>query len=118
MKNLNNTTQLIGRVVNNAELRTANNGQQVVSFRFAVDCSYVNKESERINRADYYDVERWFKADKEVKMQNVFVKGAMFMLTGKIVSKAFIDKKTNKIVQKLGLNMADSLLLTNPKKNG
>jgi len=112
---LNNTTTIVGRVVENAKVRVAENLNQVVTFRIAVDDSYTNKKGERIPRPIFYDIERWFPAGKEVKMQNIFLKGTLFTIQGKVVAKSYINN--NEIVQKLGLKMTASLFHSAPKKN-
>jgi single-stranded DNA-binding protein len=115
IENLNNQTQLIGRVTEDAVVRRiSQGGNQVISFSIAVNGGYKSK-GVWLNTVEYFEVEKWIEASKEIKIDKLFTKGTLFAFKGKAISKAYLDKN-NKIVQKLGLSLDTFSLLSQPKQ--
>jgi len=92
---------ITGRLTRNAEVRTLNNGKQVVNFSVAVNDSYRNKQGERIEQTAFFDCSFW-KSPNVVKM---LTKGLLVELSGRVSTRAWVTKDGE---AKAGLNFHTS----------
>lgn len=88
---LNHIT-LMGRLVNDPELRRTGNGDAVCSYRVAVDRDFKGKDGNR--EADFIDIVSW-KAAGEFVSKN-FAKGRMILVSGRLQMRNWVDKDGNK----------------------
>lgn len=79
---------IIGRLTRDAEVKTLDNGKQVVNFSVAVDDSYKNKQGERVKRVEFFNCSYW-RTPNVVKM---LTKGLLVALTGRVSASAWINK--------------------------
>lgn len=91
MNSLKNRVILIGRLGQNPETRTIENGKKVTHFTLATDDSYKNAEGQRISEATWHNITAWNGladiADRFLK------KGREVAVEGRIVYKTYEDKK-------------------------
>lgn len=87
-----NSAILIGRLVNDPELRTTPNNVSVTSFRIAVDRNYQKQGEER--QADFIDIVAWRQTADFVT--RYFRKGSMIAVQGSIQTRSYEDKQGNK----------------------
>ncbi len=89
MNNLRNRVQLIGRLGNDPEVKTFDNGQ-MVRISLATSEKYRNKRGEEIEDTQWHNVIAWGKtaeiAEKYLK------KGQEVVITGKLETRQFEDK--------------------------
>ena len=87
-----NCAVLMGRLVADPDLRTTPSGVSVVSFRIAVDRSFVKQGEER--QADFIDIVAWRQTAEFVA--RYFRKGSMIAVQGSIQTRQYEDKQGNK----------------------
>lgn len=86
-----NVVAIMGRLVDDPELRTTTQGHSVCSFRIACDRSYVQQGQER--QADFIDIVAWrHQADFVSKY---FQKGSMIAVEGSLQTRNYQDKNGN-----------------------
>ena len=81
-----NSVVLMGRIVNDLELKTTQSGLSVVSFRIAVDRKYSKGEKQ----TDFFDVVAW-----ETQAEFIcryFRKGSLIALEGELRTRSFQTK--------------------------
>lgn len=83
-----NRTILMGRLANDPKLNTTNDGTHVVTFRIAVDRSYVKKGEER--KADFIDIVCWRQQADFVC--NNFKKSSLILIEGQLQSRTYQTK--------------------------
>lgn len=83
-----NCTVLMGRMVNDPELKTTQSGTSVTSFRIAVDRNTKEKT------ADFIDIVAWRQTAEFVT--RYFHKGSMIAIQGSIQTRNYEDKNGNK----------------------
>ena len=115
MNSLKNKVQLIGRLGQNPELKTIDNGKKIVRFTFATDDSYKNSEGQKIKETTWHNIVGWNGlADLSGKYLK---KGSKVALEGKIVYRTYEDKTgVTKYITEIVL--ADLMFLDPAKKNG
>lgn len=89
---------LTGRVVKQAEVRptTNGNGTQAISFRVAVNTSYLDKETgERKEVTTYYNAVIWKRAGKSTKIAESLVPGKVVEIHGLPKATTYTDKDNN-----------------------
>ena len=86
-----NLVALMGRLVYDPELKTAQNGTNVCSFRIAVDRSFARQGEER--KADFIDVTAWRQTAEFVC--KYFQKGSMIAVEGSLQTTSYQDKNGN-----------------------
>lgn len=52
-------TQIIGRVGNDAEVKTLDNGSKVISFNVACTENWKNKQGEKQSKTTWYECSKW-----------------------------------------------------------
>ena len=87
-----NCAVLMGRLVADPDLRTTPSGVSVVSFRIAVERSFVKQGEER--QADFIDIVAWRQTAEFVA--RYFHKGSMIAVQGSIQTRNYEDKQGNK----------------------
>lgn len=106
-----NKTILMGRIVNDLELKTTPNGVAVCSFRVAVDRRYQTKGEEK--KTDFFNIVAWRSSAEFVT--KYFAKGRMVLVEGEMQTRQYTDKNGN-------LNtwyevVADQICFTGEKKD-
>ncbi len=86
-----NNVTMMGRIVNDLELKVTPNGTNVCSFRIAVDRRYQTKGEER--KADFFNVVAW-RSNAEF-ICKWFGKGRMILITGELQTRQYTDKNGN-----------------------
>lgn len=86
-----NHCQMMGRIVNDPELKVTPNGIAVCSFRIAVERRYHAKNEER--KTDFFNVVAWRKLGEFVT--KYFPKGRMIFVGGELQTKQYTDKHGN-----------------------
>ncbi len=115
MNTLKNRVLLIGRLGQNPETKTIDNGKKVTRFTLATDDSYKNSEGQKIKEATWHNIVAWNGiadvADRFLK------KGRQVAVEGRIVYRSYEDKKgLTKNITEIVLN--DLMLLGSGKANG
>lgn len=87
-----NRVTIMGRIANDVELRTTNNGTSVTSFTVCVDRSYAKAGEER--QTDFINVVAWKHTAEFVS--RYFQKGNMIAIDGKIQTRNYEDKDGKK----------------------
>ena len=105
-----NKTVLMGRVCNDLELKTTQEGISVLSFRLAVDRSYQAKGGER--KADFFNIVAWRSTAEFIS--RYFSKGRMILVEGKLQTRQYVDK--NGITQNVVELVVSSAHFTGEKK--
>lgn len=86
-----NNVTMMGRIVNDLELKVTPNGTSVCQFRIAVDRRYQAKGEER--KADFFNVVAWRKSAEFVTTW--FAKGRMILVQGELQTRSYTDKNGN-----------------------
>lgn len=83
---------LMGRLVEEPEVRRTQSGKQVTSFRIA--CDRGRKDASGQSQADFFDVTAWEKTGEFVG--RYFGKGSLILVEGRLQSSQYTDKNGNK----------------------
>lgn len=86
-----NNCTMMGRIVNDPELKVTPNGIAVCSFRIAVERRYHAKDEER--KTDFFNVVAWRKLAEFVS--KYFAKGRMILVGGELQTRSYTDKNGN-----------------------
>lgn len=86
-----NNVTMMGRIVNDLELKVTPNGTNVCAFRIAVERQYQKKGEER--KSDFFNVVAWRK-DAEF-ITKWFAKGRMILIQGELQTRQYTDKNGN-----------------------
>ena len=86
-----NKVIMMGRIVNDPELRTTPQGVNVCSFRIAVDRRFQQKGEER--KSDFFNVVAWRQQAEFVN--RYFGKGRMILVEGELNTRSYTDKNGN-----------------------
>jgi len=89
-----NKVILIGRVVNDPELRTISSGQSVCSFRLATNIVWSDSNGQKREKADFHNIVLWRKL-AEIASQYL-TKGSLVLIEGRIQTRSWQDKSGNK----------------------
>lgn len=81
-----NNVVLMGRIVNDLELKTTQSGLSVVSFRIAVDRKYSKGEKQ----TDFFDVVAW--KNQAEFICKYFRKGSLIVLEGELQTRSYQTK--------------------------
>ena len=82
-----NKVVLMGRICNDLELKSTQNGVSVLSFRLAVDRSYQPKDAEKT--ADFINIVAWRSTAEFIS--KYFSKGRLILLEGEIQTRSYDD---------------------------
>ena len=86
-----NKVIMMGRIVNDLELKTTPQGTPVCSFRIAVDRNFQKKGEER--KSDFFNVVTWRQTAEFVTRW--FGKGRMILIEGEMQTRQYTDKNGN-----------------------
>lgn len=84
-----NKVIMMGRIVNDLELKTTPQGVSVCSFRIAVDRRFQNKGEEK--KSDFFNVVAWRQQAEFVT--KYFHKGRSILVEGEMTTRQYTDKK-------------------------
>lgn len=82
-----NKVILMGRICNDLELKSTQNGVSVLSFRLAVDRNYQPKDAEKT--ADFINIVAWRSTAEFIS--KYFSKGRLILLEGEIQTRSYDD---------------------------
>lgn len=107
-----NKVIMMGRIVNDLELKTTPSGVSVCSFRIAVDRRFQTKGEER--KSDFFNVVAW--RQQAEFLTRFFSKGKMILVEGELTTRQYTDKNgTPNTWYEIA---ADRLSFTGEKANG
>lgn len=86
-----NKVIMMGRIVNDLELKTTPTGVSVCSFRIAVDRRFQTKGEER--KSDFFNVVAW--RQQAEFLSRYFSKGKMILVEGEMTTRQYTDKNGN-----------------------
>lgn len=86
-----NKVIMMGRIVNDLELKTTPSGVSVLSFRIAVDRRFQTKGEER--KSDFFNVVAW--RNEAEFISRYFAKGRMILVEGELQTRSYTDKNGN-----------------------
>lgn len=86
-----NKVVMMGRIVNDPELKSTPNGVNVCSYRIAVDRRFTPKGEEK--KSDFFNVVSW-RNDAEF-VAKYFSKGRMILIEGELQTRQYTDKNGN-----------------------
>lgn len=86
-----NKVIMMGRLVNDLELKTTPNGITTCSFRIAVDRNYQKKGEEK--KTDFFNVTAWRNTAEFIS--RFFSKGRMILIEGEMQVSQYTDKNGN-----------------------
>ncbi len=86
-----NKVIMMGRIVNDLELKTTPSGVSVLSFRIAVDRRFQTKGEER--KSDFFTVVAW--RNEAEFISRYFAKGRMILVEGELQTRSYVDKNGN-----------------------
>lgn len=86
-----NKVIMMGRIVNDLELKTTPQGVSVCSFRIAVDRRFQTKGEEK--KSDFFNVVAWRQQAEFVT--RYFGKGRMIFVEGELQTRSYTDKNGN-----------------------
>ena len=86
-----NNVTMMGRIVNDPELKATPKGTNVCSFRIAVERQYQTKGEER--KADFFNVTAWRSTAEFICKW--FGKGRMILVQGELQTRPYTDKNGN-----------------------
>lgn len=89
MSTLRNNVRLIGRVGNNPETKTFDNGMKV-SFSLATSDFYYNDKNEKVENTQWHNIIAWGKTAELI--QKYVEKGKEIAVEGKITYRTYDDK--------------------------
>lgn len=94
MKNLRNKVQLIGNLGSSPEVKTFENGKQMVRFSVATNETYRNAQGEQVNDTQWHNVVAWGNTAKIA--EKYLEKGKEVAIEGKLTNRSYDDKEGNK----------------------
>ena len=86
-----NKAIIMGRIVNDLELKSTPSGVSVLSFRIAVDRRYQTKGEEK--KTDFLNIVAW--RNEAEFISRYFAKGRMILIEGEIQTRSYQDKNGN-----------------------
>ena len=86
-----NKAILMGRIVNDLELKSTPSGVSVLSFRIAVDRRFQTKGEEK--KTDFLNVVAW--RNEAEFISRYFAKGRMILIEGEIQTRSYQDRNGN-----------------------
>lgn len=87
-----NKVIMMGRIVNDLELKTTPSGVSVCKFRIAVDRNYQKQGEEKVS--DFFNITVWRSTAEFVC--RYFAKGRMILVEGELQTSPYTDKNGNK----------------------
>ena len=90
MSTLRNSVRLIGRVGNNPEKKTFENGNKLVSCSLATNEVYYNDKNEKIETTQWHNLVAWGKVADI--FEKYVEKGKEIAISGKLTYRSYDDK--------------------------
>ena len=94
MNALRNKVQLIGRLGQDPEIMTFDDGNKMAKFSIATDDSYKDKNGEKVERTYWHNV--IVSGGLVNIVENYVVKGKEIAIEGKLTNRSYEDKDGNK----------------------
>jgi len=94
MNALRNKVQLIGRLGQDPEIITFDDGNKMAKFSIATDDSYKDKNGEKVERTFWHNVA--VRGGLVNIVENYVVKGKEIAIEGKLTNRSYEDKDGNK----------------------
>ena len=94
MNTLRNKVQLIGRLGQNPEIRTFDNGKVMAKFSLATTDSYKDSSGKKITETQWHNITVWGPMAKTA--EKFLLKGSEVAVEGKLVHRAWDDKDGKK----------------------
>lgn len=94
MSTLRNNVRLIGRVGNNPETKTFDNGNKVTTFSLATNDFYYNDKNEKVETTQWHTLVAWGKTADLI--QKYVEKGKEIAIEGKLTYRTYEDKENVK----------------------
>lgn len=94
MNALRNKVQLIGRLGQEPEIISFNDGNKMAKFSLATDDSYKDKEGNKVERTYWHNVV--VKNGLVNVVENYVTKGQEIAIEGKLINRSYEDKEGNK----------------------
>ncbi|MBT8262036.1 MAG: single-stranded DNA-binding protein [Bacteroidia bacterium] len=94
MNALRNKVQLIGRLGQDPEIMTFDDGNKLAKFSMATDDSYKDKNGEKVERAYWHNVV--VRGGLVNVVENYVSKGQEIAIEGKLTNRSYEDKEGNK----------------------
>ena len=91
MKNLRNSVQLIGRLGQDPEIRTLDNGRQMARLSLATNETYRNAKGEKVTSTEWHSLVGWGKTAELIG--SLCTKGKEIAIRGKITYRSYEDKQ-------------------------
>ncbi len=105
--------EIIGRLTADSTVKKIGDNKQVVNFSIAMNETYKPKDGEKREITTYVDCSYWLDAKRAQWLK----KGAMVVLTGRIGTNAYVDKK-GEAVARLTFHVNDINILVFAKQDG
>jgi len=94
MNALRNKVQLIGRLGQEPEIITFDDGKKIAKFSMATDDSYKDKDGNKVERAYWHNVV--VRNGLVNVVENYVTKGQEIAVEGKLTNRSYEDKEGNK----------------------
>lgn len=94
MNALRNKVQLIGRLGQEPEVLTFDDGGKIAKFSMATDDSYKDKQGQKVERTQWHNV--IVRGSLVNIVENYVTKGQEIAIEGKLTSRSWDDKDGNK----------------------
>jgi len=94
MNALRNKVQLIGRLGQDPEIISFEDGNRLAKFSMATDDSYKDKEGNKVERAYWHNVV--VRGGLVNVVENYVIKGQEIAIEGKLTHRSYEDKEGNK----------------------
>jgi single-strand DNA-binding protein len=94
MNTLRNKVQLIGRLGQDPEIVTFNDGGKIAKFSLAIDDSYKDKDGNKVERTFWHNVV--IKNALVKVVEDYVTKGKEIAIEGKLTNRSWEDKEGNK----------------------
>lgn len=101
MNSLKNNVQLIGRLGNEPEIRSFENGKRMASFSLATNESYYNASGNKITDTQWHNIVTWGK--KVEVIEKYLKKGSEVAIQGKLISRVYEKDGTKKYITEINL---------------
>lgn len=94
MNSLKNKVQLIGRLGQDPEIITFNDGGKIAKFNLAIDDSYKDKQGNKVERTYWHSIV--VKNGLVKVVENYVTKGKEIAIEGKLTNRSYDDKDGQK----------------------
>ena len=104
-----NSVKLVGRVGNDVEVKTFDNGSTKVSFSLATDESYKDTKGEKVDNTLWHDLEAWGTTGDLI--QKMVKKGQQLVVEGTL--RYSISEKEDKKIKYTSIRIESFLIVSN-----